>query len=71
MNELPTECVKESGEEKGSETSSMRFVSNGEAKLKNKLSQCRPLLNETIGFQFSLFEDHIDLVYGLVLKNRP
>ena len=35
MNELPTECVKESGEEKGSETSRMRFVSNVEAKLKN------------------------------------
>ena len=55
MNELPTECVKESGEEKGSETSSMRFVSNGEADLYQKI----------IGFPFSLFEDYIDLVYGL------
>ena len=58
MHELPTECVTDAGEEKGSETS-MRFVSNGEVNSHNT-----DLYLPKIVFKISLFVDYVDLVYG-------
>lgn len=53
MHELPTECVTDAGEEKGSETS-MRFVSNGEVN-----SHSADLYPPKFGFKISLFVDYV------------